>query len=90
MSNLPFWRVSVTEEDTSGGSFERVKWVGFIDLLREEIGFRESDGSNFRVIGLVGDAALVACSDNRPIFLEKTLVVSKMIRKNFEEGPEKR
>ncbi|KAA8647775.1 uncharacterized protein ATNIH1004_006476 [Aspergillus tanneri] len=57
---------------------QSIEQMRLIDLLGEEVGFSEGNSSNIGIVGLTGDAAQVACFNNRPVLVEKALMISKM------------
>lgn len=84
MGYLPFGRISVTQEDACGRGLQRVKRVGFVDLLGEKVGLRKGNRRDLRVIGLVHRPAHVLSFNDGAILLEETLVVSKVVGIHFE------
>jgi hypothetical protein len=50
-----------------------------IDLLGEELGLRQSNLAQFRIVRLQDSLAHVGGLEDRAIFVEESLVVSKMV-----------
>lgn len=58
---------------------DRLQRMIVIDLLREELAFREGNLPNDRIVGLADSLAHVRRSKYRPVLVEEALVVSEVI-----------
>lgn len=84
MNNLPGRAACVCKEHACFLIFDRIQWVIRIDVFREEVRLGEHNLCKLGIIDLVAGSPHVGFLKDRPISIEKTLVVSKMVWKDLK------